>query len=224
MRTAAIIVGAIAIATGAPLAGCKSGSQSAVQRTVRATRSLDQVRTELSTVIAQTNTVIDALSGMQEATGALKDPFSGYTRAVSRLSSDIDRARARFRDLDTRANEYIDAWQAEAAEIQSEEIRSVSEQRIASARADFEKVETAGRAAGDLIDPLMTMLLDIQTALSNDLTAGGVNALSNQFTEAALQARQFNRRVAALQTEIDALYAKWQRERPGEEEAGDSEG
>jgi chromosome segregation ATPase len=208
-----VTVLALALVAAMPLAGCASGNSS-IKRSVRATTGLDQTRAELTRVIEQITATMDSLTAMQNATGDLKAPFQNFVRETNRLSSDIDRARARFRDMRDRAEVYIAEWQAEVEGIQNEEIRAISAERSAQAQKDWEHVEEAARLAGEPVDPFMQRLTDIQTALANDLTAAGVEAMHNQITEANTEAARIKRRVGALQAEIDALIVKWQRQRP----------
>lgn len=205
-----VIILAAALAT--PLVGCSSNT--AIKRSVKATTSLDQTRTELARVHEQTTRTIDSLKALESAEGELRGPFNTYVREVNTLSGDIERARARFRDFRDRAEIYIRNWQEEAAAIQSEGVRTAAEQRSVEAQADFEEVTKAAELARELVDPLMTHLFDLQTAFENDLTALGIDSLASEITEADLTAMQFKRRVAALQAEIDALKTRWSRERP----------
>ncbi|MFG0274913.1 MAG: DUF2959 family protein [Phycisphaerales bacterium] len=212
----------LALLAATPLVGCASGN-TAIKRSVRATTGLEQTRGELSAVIEQINATMESLTAMQNATGDLKAPYQTFVRETTRLSSDVDRARARFRDLRDRAEVYIAEWQAEVEGLENEEIRAISAERSAQAQADWDHVEEAARLAGEPVDPFMQRLTDIQTALANDLTAAGVEAMNNQITEANTEASRIKRRVGALQSEIDALIVKWQRERPAPETADDAE-
>lgn len=216
-----VSIAALALVAALPLAGCASGN-TAINRSVRATTGLEQTRAELTAVIEQINATMDSLTAMQSATGDLKAPYQAFVRETNRLSSDIDRARARFRDLRDRAEVYIAEWQAEVEGIENEEIRAISAERSAQAQADWAHVEDAARLAGEPVEPFMQRLVDIQTALANDLTAAGVDAMHNQITEANTEAARIKRRVGALQAEIDALMVKWQRLRPAP--APESEG
>jgi chromosome segregation ATPase len=142
---------------------------------------------EVSSDIQATNTQIDAtlasLDALTSADGTELKP------AFDRYSKDIDKTRARAREIDADAaalqrqsQTYLTNWEKEHNDIQNAELRRTSEQRRQTVMARFQNLQNAYDNAHTSLDQFLRNHEDVRTALRTDLTPRGVAAVANSDT------------------------------------------
>ena len=85
--------------------------------------------------------------------------------------------RPKIDEMNTEAEGYFAAWKASAEAIADPDLRKRSEDRLADARARFDKIAAAGKDTRQGFDALMTDVKDQYTFLGHDLNAGAIATL-----------------------------------------------
>jgi len=192
------------------VAGCSSSDDKAIQRNEQATTGLQQTRNELDAADAQVDATLNSLRALaSQDSGDLRPTYKKFSDDVDKLGTMADDARNRATAMRERSTEYINKWRQEAEGISDPQLRQASEQRQASARADFEKVAALAQQTRAAYDPFMKDLRDIRTALSNDLTPAGVRAVRPVIDRTIQEGQAVRGRIGALNAEIDALSRRW---------------
>lgn len=128
----------------------------------------------------QIDSVLLALSSLVNSPEAdLKAQFEKFNASVSKLEKLSDDVNAQSVAMQTQGTAYFRSWNEELAKIHNEDIRSRSTDRKNAVAARFEKVRISyARTKADFL-PFMSDLKDIRTALSTDLTAGGIASIKS---------------------------------------------
>jgi hypothetical protein len=93
---------------------------------------------------------------------------------------------------------YFTAWKESAAAISDPDLRKRSEQRLADARARFDKIAVAGKDTRQSFDSLMTDVKDQSTFLGHDLNASAIASLKPN-------AAKFNAHATTVFTKVDGV-------------------
>ena len=133
-----------------------------------------------------------------EPNGDLRGPFKQYWRAVDGLIATARRTEQTARDMEQKHAAYVAQWDQQLQTIDYQHIREVSEARRNEVTNRFEAIQRRYEESQQAVQPLISYLLDIRTALSADLTSAGLNALKSIVDNA-------NENVAKVQTALDGL-------------------
>lgn len=159
----------------ATLAGCTTANYKKGDRT--ASDLLDAANS-----IATGQTKIDAVLGslgelINNPQGDLRVGFNKFTAAVKSLEATAADVRKRVEGMRKAGNEYFQRWDQQLADIHNEDIKQRSAARRAEMQQKFTEVKRGYTEMQQAFGPFMQDLKDIQTALSTDLTVGGLAAI-----------------------------------------------
>jgi hypothetical protein len=186
------------IAMGTLLAGCNTtGYEKASSTSLtlsQAAQSIDNARAPIDAVLASLSELVNF-----PAPDVTKQ-FQKYDAAVSKLEAQATEVRGYATTLQEQGTAYLQKWDEELAKIKNDDIQTRSQERKAATTARFEQVRTSYLHASAQFAPFMSDLKDIRTALSTDLTLGGiasVKGLSGKANEKALPLRETLVRLSA---------------------------
>ncbi len=206
MSVRKVVITLLGVALSAGLAACATEEEQAVNRAEQTADSLSDVRIEATAGKKQLEATTQALGKLTSQTGDnLRPGFEAYMKELARLQVQADRAKARADDLTARAKAYIDKWQQDAAKLQNPDLKKEADARRARIKSSIAGIQAAARAAGDAYRPLVQNLMDIQTALSNDLTEGGIAAVKPTAAKAIDDAGKLQNRLDALIAELNRV-------------------
>jgi molecular chaperone GrpE (heat shock protein) len=135
--------------------------------------------------------------------------FDRYAQNVRTTQQMADEARKRADDMRANTEAYTAQWQKEFAKISDEEVRRMSEQRVAAAKAEFERVRSAAAEVKAAYAPYRQGLQDVQQYLANDLTAEGVRTIQPKAEDTIRKGEALQQQIATLEKELDTLAGKW---------------
>ncbi len=177
------IGGTIAVLVGiGMLAGCSSDPGRA--RSKAATSSLHDVRQQLQVGIADVDAVQSTLNALQNNSRDQRALYAEYRDQVEQVEDRADDINAEVQTMQERAQAYRNAWQQEAAQITDPDLRQAAQERADAIQERFSTIMTDYRAVKDAYYPFIRKLRDVETFLSNDLTAAGANAAKPTMREA----------------------------------------
>ena len=188
------------------MAGCSSGGGggSASDSSKKAVSSLKGTREQLvkaKAEVRQANAALDKLA----AGGNVEQSYKAYTKEVADIKAAGESARARGKDMSARGREYIANWEKETALITNPDLKAGAAARRATVKENYDKIATAATSAGDAYRPYLQGLQDIQQALAQDLTPGGVEAAKTAMAKTKEDGETVMQRLDALVAELDSV-------------------
>ncbi|HXT09965.1 MAG TPA: DUF2959 family protein [Candidatus Angelobacter sp.] len=132
----------------------------------------------------------------------LRPRFDRFSAALDRLVAASDHAEKAAKVADEKSVEYFRDWDKETANIKYEAVRDQSVSRKTQVSSEFNTVNQRYRENQAVIEPLISYLQDIRTALSTDLTMGGIQSVKNLADNAEQNARKVQEALARLSDEL----------------------
>lgn len=203
MKLKSILSASLVATVACLMAGCASHSydKAAVTST-----SLEKAAQNIHKGNGQIDTVLFALSNLVNSPDANIEPqFHKFSAAVSKLESLSNDVTTQTAAMQTQGNDYFRSWDLELAKIQNEDIRSRSTDRKNAVAARFNKVRMSYVQTQAAFTPFMSDLKDIRTALSTDLTAGGIASIKSVANHADNNVTPLRESLSALEAEFKAL-------------------
>lgn len=190
------------IAFAAFTAGCATSSASSnYDKAAKTSTSLQKTALSVDKGELQIDAALVALSDLVNNPGAdIKPQFKKFEAAVEKLDELSKDVRDQAVAMQEKGAAYFQQWDADLATIQSEDIRSRSTDRKNAVAARFDRVRASYAVTRDAFVPFMSRLTDVRTALSTDLTSGGlasVRTVADQAKEDATPLREALRQLSA---------------------------
>lgn len=126
----------------------------------------------------QIDAVLAALSNLvQNPQGDMKPQFQQFDSALGNLKDRTDDFASNAAKMQDQGVAYFQKWDTEISSIKSENIRAQSTERKNAVMSRFDQVRAAYQQTQNELNPFLTRLNDIRTALAADLTSAGVTAI-----------------------------------------------
>ncbi len=198
-RVVLVAIGVLAL-LGA--GGCASGNY---QKADAASESLRRA----SVQIDAENHAIDLALGrldnlVNKPAPDLKPQFKQFSASVDRLIAASERAEKAATAANEKSTDYFRNWDKEMAAINFEAVREQSVSRKTQVSNEFNTVNQRYRENQAVVEPLISYLQDIRTALSTDLTRGGLEAVKPLADNAEQNARKVQGALGRLTADISA--------------------
>src|SRR5687767_7539338 len=201
IRTWPVVLVALAVV------GCSSNK--GPDRTAKAVESFKDTRKHLADASKQVGATNDSLRALSAGGGDLRPLFDKYVANVKRTQDMADGARKRADAMRAKTDEYTKQWQKELSAINDAQLRAQSQQRVAAAKAEFDRVRSAAAEVKTAYQPYRQGLNDVQQYLTNDLTTAGVQSVGTKANDTIRKGETLQQRIADLERELDALAGKW---------------
>lgn len=146
----------------------------------KTTTSIQAVEGDIKTMTSHINSTNASLNQVIQLKGApdAKTAFDAYSRNVSQM----DKAAAAFlRDSDqmtARGIDYFAEWSKSGDTYTNPQIRQLSEERRSQLMNTFNQIAGPSGAVKVKVSTYLSQVKQIQTYLSNDLSATGIDAIS----------------------------------------------
>jgi hypothetical protein len=181
--TAGLVGVAMALAL---FSGCSTTGQ---QKPEQGASSMNTVKAEVEKADEQVTVAMQSLDKvMDPKAGDLRVLYEGFTAQVEILHAAAKAARYRALSIQLKNRDYLLAWEQQVSNIQDPAAKAQSLQEFNTAKASYLKVEQLLLKMGDSYRPLISSLDDLRTAMSQNMTAGGISALQPSYTKARQQA------------------------------------
>ena len=128
----------------------------------------------------------------------LKGAYKDLNKDVAESEKKVIDGRPKVDEMNTAAEGYFAAWKSSASAITDPDLRKRSEERLADAKARFDKIAVAGKDARQSFDTLMTDIKDQSKFLGLDLNASAIATLKPN-------AAKFNTRATTVFTKTDGV-------------------
>jgi len=166
-RQSLLTLGLVFIVAGAAYAG-----QDRLATSIRDTRA------EATTTSSQLNSTLAALNALvAQKKGDLRPAYEAFQSEIPKTESAAATTKARLKSMSDDGDAYFGDWQKTINDISNTSVQKKAQKRLNKARESYNKVEVALTSAGDKFRPFLSDLTDVQKALSQDVTAGGVKTV-----------------------------------------------
>lgn len=126
----------------------------------------------------QLRTTMQAINALAKQTeGSLRPAYDKYCSHVTQTHGTAEWTKTRILWMAGDGRRYFNEWQSTVDGISNESLRKKAQKRLNAVQANFNKVETSLKVAGEKFAPFLSDLVDIQKSLAADITPGGVKAI-----------------------------------------------
>lgn len=182
--------------------GCASGNY---HKADAASNSLREAEFRIN---AENHAIDGALATLDDLVNKpapdLKPQFKAFSGSLDRLMASANRAEKAQRVAHQKSEEYFRDWDKETATISFESVRDQSVSRKTLVTNEFNTVNQRYRENQAVVDPLISYLRDIRTALSTDLTPGGLQSVRPLVENAEQNARKVQTALMRLNNDLAA--------------------
>jgi len=182
------------------LTGCSS---TGYQKSDAAAGSMEMAAAEVQAENRAMEATLAALDDLIHKPSAdLKPQFERFGAALDRLMEAEKRNEKSADRIGRTSAAYFETWDRELASINYGRIRSENVSRKTQVSGQFNTVNRRYRETQAVVQPLLVYLQDIRTALSADLTAGGIAANKDFADNADKNARKVQTALERLADDL----------------------
>ena len=189
--------------------GCSSGGEdkktAGEERAGAAVSGLKETRAELAAAKGQLEKTLAAMNAMRDGQGTLPTEFATYNAELKKTEEHAAKVRARAADMRARASEYQTKWRQEVSNIDDPTLRAAANSRAEKVRERYDGITAKANETRAAYEPFMKQLKGVQTYLSNDLTAAGVQSAGDVFDRATANGKTVSERIDAVIAELDSV-------------------
>ena len=199
MRTSRTCLVFALVAAAAALRATPVAAQAGPEQTTKFLKTVEGTVKAIGESRAQLQKTVATYNSITEMTATdLKGAYKDLNKDVEGSEKKVVEGRPKVDEMNTAAEGYFAAWKASAAAISDPDLRKRSEERLADAKARFDKIAVAGRDARQSFDTLMTDIKDQSKFLGLDLNASAIATLKPD-------AAKFNGRANAVFAKTDGV-------------------
>jgi hypothetical protein len=210
----------ISVCTLAALAMC--GCASTYRQGDAASDSLGKAATEIRAESQAIDVTLASLDNLVNNPGPdLRPQYARYGHSLDRLVAASKRAEKSAEEAKQKSADFFDSWDKKTADIKYEAVRDQSVSRKTQVSDEFNTVNSRYRENQAVIEPLISYLQDIRTALSTDLTVGGIQSVKTLADNAAQNAQKVQTALARLSDELYDSGARMSSVGPREQPAAE---
>jgi len=149
-------------------------------------KSIGDALTEGMATRAQLGTTLGALNALlaTKPGGDLKPAYQAYVSQTEKTKAAAEITRQRAAQMNSDSVQYFSSWRSDNQKIANQKLRNVATKRLKEVQKDYKSALDSLDAASTKFAPFLSDLADIETALSNDLTAKGLKAAKGVFNKA----------------------------------------
>jgi hypothetical protein len=168
--------------------------------------SIAETRVETARTRDQLQRTVDALKALTaQKKGDLKQTYDLFAAEVKQTQAAADYTAARAKSMESASKDYFGTWQTEVSGIANESLRKKAQKRLDSVRSSYDKVIASLRTSADKFKPFLADLGDVQKALANDVTPGGVKAIRGVASDAEFKMKGVRRTIADALEELEKM-------------------
>jgi hypothetical protein len=187
------------VAAAAALRATPVAAQAGPEQTTKFLKTVEGTVKAIGESRAQLQKTVATYNSITEMTATdLKGAYKDLNKDIADSEKKVVDGRPKVDEMNTAAEAYFAAWKASAEAISNPDLRKRSEERLADAKARFDKIAVAGKDARQNFDTLMTDIKDQSKFLGLDLNA---NAIATLKPDAA----KFNGRANAVFAKTDGV-------------------
>jgi hypothetical protein len=137
--------------------------------------------------------------------GDLRPALEAFKAGLPKTKAARIRTTERVATLIAAGQKHFASWQTDIESITDREIKRHAVARLEATRRRWSEVVAALQDSVQQFDPLLSYLHDIDTALSYDLTAGGISSVRGATESATRSFQRIQSNVTRAVTELEKL-------------------
>ena len=187
------------VAAVASLRATPAAAQAGPEATAKFLKTVEGTVKAVGESKAQLQKTVATYNSITEMTATdLKSAYKDLNKDIAESDKKVADGRPKVDEMNTAAEGYFAAWKASAEAISDPDLRKRSEERLADARARFDKIALAGKDTRQGFDTLMTDIKDQSKFLGPDLNASAIATLKPN-------AAKFNTRATTVLGKVDGV-------------------
>jgi len=199
MKRSRMLVVFALVAAAAALRATPVAAQAGPEQTAKFLKTVEGTVKAVGESRAQLQKTVATYNSITEMTATdLKGAYKDLNKDIADGEKKVADGRPKIDEMNTSAEAYFAAWKASAEAISDPNLRKRSEERLADAKARFDKIAVAGKDARQSFDTLMTDIKDQSKFLGLDLNASAIATLKPD-------AAKFNGRANAVFAKTDGV-------------------
>jgi hypothetical protein len=131
--------------------------------------------------------------------------FKSFEKSVNELGATVNDVGAKSNDMKAQGAAYFADWDQKMAKMKNEDIRHRSEARNKEVSARFDRISKHYDEVNAAFAPYMSDLHDVQSALSVDLTSGGLSSVKDAVGKAKDHAAPLKKTIEKLSSEFEEI-------------------
>jgi hypothetical protein len=168
--------------------------------------SIAETRTETVRTRDQLQQTVNALNALTtQKKGDLRESYNTFAAEVKNTQAAALATSARAQSMETASKDYFGTWQTEIAGLANASLRKKAQKRLEAVRKSYDKVIVSLREAAEKFKPFLSNLDDVQKALANDITPGGVKAVRGTARDADFHMRKVHWAINDGIKELDSM-------------------
>jgi len=168
--------------------------------------SIVETRTETGRTSDQLKATLEALNGLiRKPQPDLAAAYATFAAEVPKTEAAAAWTRTRVEWMAGEGQRYFTAWQSTVDAISNPALRKKAQKRLDAVQASYGRLAKALATANEKFQPFLSDLGDIQKTLSNDITAGGVQAIRDTVSEANWRFRSVNSAIQKAMKEMQRM-------------------
>jgi hypothetical protein len=188
------------------IAGCNSNG---MQRSDKATTTMQAMDDDIKLVIVQLEATGASLAELTKSGQSdVKKAFELYSDNVSKIEKLEKDFAKHAEEMKVRGADYFDEWQKKGDKYENPKIQALSEQRRAELGEIYGRIAENSVGMDEAFKAYVSDVKEIQSYLSNDLTAKGVESIAPISRKAVTEGNRLKNEIKNLQTSIETARAE----------------
>lgn len=184
----------------AGLAGCASPGY---RKSDSAAMSMQTAAAEVQAESRAIDLTLGSLKDLETEPGAdLKQPYRHFSASLEHLIACARRTQNTGKAMAEKNAVYLQAWDKQLDAISFEHIRDLSQARRTEVANRMAAINQRYQQSQQVVEPLISYLLDIRRALGSDLTTGGLGSMKEIVENAGTNAAKVQSALNALTGEL----------------------
>ena len=168
--------------------------------------SIKESRVETVNTRNQLQTTVNALNALTEQKkGDLRETYKAFAAEVKNTHASAAQTAARVQTMQAASKSYFEGWQADLTGISNESLRKNAQKRLDAVRRSYDQSIVSLSAAAERFKPFLSNLDDVQKALANDVTPGGVKAIRGTASDANFNLKKVRSSIFDAIKELESM-------------------
>ena len=201
-----LVASALGLATAFAFTGCQTKPKStALNQGASASGSIQSAADTIGRARAQVNVTTAALRNLVERPQDIPAQYQTVLNEVKKLRADATQIVKSADDMRAKGDQYLADWAKQIAAIGDADLRNAAFERRAEVATRLQGIFQQYQSVKSAYAPFLDNLTDIQTALSTDLSAKGLEAIRPFVTKATANAEPLKAALDKLATDFRAV-------------------
>ncbi len=171
---------ALTVGLAALMSATGYADQEALMKSVGdALTEVNATKSQLAATMSSLNALLATKPGDD-----LRPAYQAYVDNVDKTKQAAATTKQRVDQMNSDSANYFSSWKSDNDKISNPQLHKVATHRLEQVQKNYASSIASLQVASDKFTPFLSDLGDIQTALSNDLTAKGLKAAKGVFEKA----------------------------------------